>query len=343
MEKREIKIVQFPHSYREHDVSRCYHEGTNGHIMEWREMRDAHARKFMKAKGQIVVNGKLSAPTDLLFWGEWEADSRFKKLPQDGKGCGPKWLHEPLLDRGKPNRVPEGNIDCDCEGRGTCMGKSHPDVKNVGEPYSLQNTDPLVFGDCFLYSLCRQFKRKRKSKTEYEQRQMAKLAPGSIVLFGSRLPETEGCFCFLLDAVFVVGDCRQFLTGNASKDLKGFVPDDYFDIMHFENCSEINVSLTCYKGVTFEQSLDPQYQINGMYSFVPCRPYNGDTGFERPRLYAKHFVDIGEELVITENLCRTVKGTIVTEERARRFWECVCKIISDQGFEKGVNLRYETK
>ena len=51
------------------------------------------------------------------------------------------------------------------------------------------NTDPFVFGECFRYSNCRQ--------THCED--LRKLAPGSVILFGSNLGGA-----FVLDTVFVV-------------------------------------------------------------------------------------------------------------------------------------------
>jgi hypothetical protein len=44
----------------------------------------------------------------------------------------------------------------------------------------LQNTDPLVFGDRFLYSNCRQGR----------NRKLRELAPGSLVVFGSKHPSS---------------------------------------------------------------------------------------------------------------------------------------------------------
>lgn len=344
MRQSEIKFVQFPHSYGEHYVSRSAIADSKEYIFEWRHLHQSHARKFMKSKGQLVEDRRLSEPTDLLFWGEREADSLYTELPQGAQGDSPKWLHEPFLDRNKQNVVPKDNAESGCNNDGFCNDRAQRVKIKAGVPYTLQNTDPLVFGDCFLYSLCRQFMHKPKSKDDYEQRQMAKLAPGSVILFDSRLPETKGGPCFLLDAVFVVGDYMKFRTGeHYPENLNGFVPEDYFDIMHFENYQKINVELTCYKGVTYEQSLDPDYPINGMYSFVPCRPYKSGEGFERPCLYANRFDDIVKAPAITDNLCRNVKGTVVTEEQARRFWVRVCEIINEQGFEKGVNLKYELK
>lgn len=128
----ETWFIQLPHPGGEHRP-----KGTN---MPWSQIRE-HCRKFLLARGDLVVNGAKSGG-QYAFWGEWEPDSRILHAwKRDGPL--PQFLHEPLL------RVP------------------HDDAWR-------QNTDPLVFGERFVYSNCRQKDKKLRS-----------LAPGSLVLFGS--------------------------------------------------------------------------------------------------------------------------------------------------------------
>ena len=61
----------------------------------------------------------------------------------------------------------------------------------------LQNTDPFVFGESFLYTCCQQFKNNRPTQLRY-------LAPGSVILFGSHRGGR-----FLLDTVFVTRRSRD--------------------------------------------------------------------------------------------------------------------------------------
>ena len=135
------------------------HEPT-GPMMDWN--RGQHARKFLKAHGRYVVDG-VAREGAVAFWGEWEPQSRVvETFPPEIPG-GPCFLHEPFW-------------------------VSQPDGDR------LQNTDPLVFGDRFLYSNCRQ-RRNRK---------LRELAPGSIVLFGSKRRSE-----FVLDTVLVISDQSQ--------------------------------------------------------------------------------------------------------------------------------------
>jgi hypothetical protein len=109
-----LAFVQFPHPGGEHRPT--------GGVMDWN--RGPHARKFLKATGDYVLGGQLMSGA-LVFWGEWEPQSRVIKTYMDGAPGHPHWLHEPFWEVPRHRRL-------------------------------LQNTDPLVFGKRFLYSNCRQ-------------------------------------------------------------------------------------------------------------------------------------------------------------------------------------------
>ena len=115
------------------------------------------ARKFLKAHGRYLVEGEVRTGP-FTFWGEWEAQSRIVETYKNRPGW-PRALHEPYWD------VP-------------------------ADTRSLQNTDPLVFGDRFLYSNCRQ----------RSNGKLRALAPGSLILFGSKVGGQ-----FALDTMFVIG------------------------------------------------------------------------------------------------------------------------------------------
>jgi len=107
-------FVQFPHPGSEHEPG--------GTWMDWN--RRDHARKFLKAGGRYVLDG-AAAHGPVVFWGEWEPQSRvLETFPKPRPGY-PRYLHEPYW-----------------------MVPRHRTL--------LQNTDPLVFGKQFLYSNCRQ-------------------------------------------------------------------------------------------------------------------------------------------------------------------------------------------
>src|SRR6185503_12345431 len=112
-----------------------------GSVMAWN--RRGHARKFLLTEGRYVADGAVHDGA-FTFWGEWEPQSKVVETFRPA-GARPRWLHEPVWDRPRHRKL-------------------------------LQNTDPLVFGDAFMYTNCLQWNGK-----------LRRLAQGSIVLFGSRL------------------------------------------------------------------------------------------------------------------------------------------------------------
>ena len=126
-----------------------------GEDMDWN--RGPHHRKFLRATGTYLDAGGVQRGP-ITFWGEWEPQSRVVESYPPGLRDGPRWLHEPWWEVPRHRRL-------------------------------LQNTDPLVFGDRFRYSNCRQTRNAA----------LRRLPPGSLVLFGSAL---RGAF--VLDTVFVV-------------------------------------------------------------------------------------------------------------------------------------------
>lgn len=114
-------------------------------IKHWN--RGDHRRKFMRSGGRFLDSSRHVKRGDLVFWGEWEPDSRVVSKIEDPVPGGPHFVYEPYL----PDPVPEG---------------------------WRQNTDPFVFGDSFHYTGCLQH-------TKFGPTQLRFLARGSVVLFGS--------------------------------------------------------------------------------------------------------------------------------------------------------------
>lgn len=124
-----------------------------------------------------------------------------------------------------------------------------------------QNTDPWVFGDCFRYSNCKQLR----------QSALMRLAPGSIILFGSG-SRRDGSFA--IDTVFVVADSIRFSPAEPPET------DDAFRVCTIEllrTSGDASKQFMLYRGATYEA------RINGMYSFVPCRRADSEiVRFPRP-------------------------------------------------------------
>jgi hypothetical protein len=249
-----------------------------GPLMEWN--RGPHARKFLKASGLYVDKGAVRTGA-FLFWGEWEPQSRILETYQsEGRG-GPHWLHDPYWDVPRHRRL-------------------------------LQNTDPLVFGEYFRYSNCRQG---RNAKLRL-------LLPGSVILFGSRIGPA-----FVLDTVFVVGADGQ----DYSRGQSGLVAcPDWIQAVVFEPLRSSHERPTetfrLYRGRTYEEAPD------GGFSFVPCRPYGAEPAvFPRPAIHLdRHWLE--------PNLAMGAKATPASDAELRVLWEEVVEQVVAAGLSLGIRL-----
>jgi hypothetical protein len=248
--------------------------------MEWNPAPGPHARKFLKATGRYVDGGADRSGV-FAFWGEWEPQSRIvETYPRDGRG-GPRWLHDPYWEMPRHRRL-------------------------------LQNTDPLVFGDCFLYSNCRQT---RNAK-------LRSLPPGSVILFGSRIGSE-----FVLDTVFVVGaDGQDYIRGDSERlECPDWIQAVVFEPLRASD-ERPTETLRLYRGRTYEEAPE------GPFSFVPCRPNEvGRAAFPRPAIHLdRHWVE--------PNLAMGAKATSATDAELRHLWEEVVQQVGAAGLSLGIEL-----
>lgn len=265
-----LAFVQFPHPGGEHRPQ--------GRVMDWN--RGPHARKFLKATGEYVLDGQLRTGP-LVFWGEWEPQSQVVTTFANDPPGYPRWLHEPYWE------VPRHRLH-------------------------LQNTDPLVFGDRFLYSNCRQVR----------NRKLRELAPGSLVVFGSKYRRE-----FVLDTVFVVGaDGEDFIGASAS----AVADDDWVRAVVFDPLGRspkaAHQQFRLYRGRTYAEA------ASGPFSFVPCRPYSDvDTAFARPVLRLPR-------RWIEPNLAMGAKAAAASTAEIRELWQEIVDQVDDAGLALGVRL-----
>lgn len=135
-------FVQFLHPGGEHRPDQ-------GNMKAWN--RGRHQRKFMRVAGRCVREGE-TREGDLLFWGEWEAQSEVSSRIQRGLPQGPRYIYRPFY-----------TIPASYRG--------------------LQNTDPFVF-ERFMYTLCQQHTVKGPTQLRF-------LKAGSVILFGSCIGESN--------------------------------------------------------------------------------------------------------------------------------------------------------
>jgi hypothetical protein len=138
-----------------------------------------------------------------------------------------------------------------------------------------------VFGDRFLYTLCRQWR-----GTSGRPTVLRDLPPGSLILFGSLKGGAFVLDTALVTDAGVLHDSRTWPSALASR-----VSDTYKDVTMrptYEWGTGRNLRLRLYSGAT------PTEPIDGMFSFVPCLPAAAcPSGFPRPSLRLDGFVTPG--------------------------------------------------
>ena len=247
--------------------------------MEWN--RREHARKFLKATGSYVRDGGMYRG-EFVFWGEWEPQSIVAEMSRPESEAHPHWLHTPAWAIPRHRQL-------------------------------LQNTDPLVFGDRFIYSNCRQ---QQNSKLQ-------ELAPGSLVVFGSRVGGK-----FVVDTVFVVGDqAESFYASTASSvDCPDWVRAVVFDPIE-QSAKKVRGAFRLYRGRSYDEA------PAGPFSYVPCCPFVG-----RPPAFARPVLHLSERW-ITANLTQGAKATPATRNDIDALWhEVVDQTVVKPGLAMGVRL-----
>jgi hypothetical protein len=247
----------------------------DGPTMDWN--RGEHARKFLRATGRYL-HGGAEQTGPVSFWGEWEPQSRVvDSFPKEGDG--PRWLHEPTWQVPRHRKL-------------------------------LRNTDPMVFGDRFLYTNCRQGSNGK----------LRELARGSVVLFGSKLRSA-----FVLDTVFVVGGGEAYTRGSVSRlDVEPWLRAVIFDPLERDG-EPPDEPFRMYRSLTYDE------RPGGPYSFVPCRPDGPRATFARPAIEL-------DARWINPDLSRGAKATEATASDLEALWDDVVQQVRAQGLARGIQF-----
>lgn len=215
------------------------------------------------------------------------AEPSRRPLPADGDL--PRFVHEPILER--------------------------PDSFR-----GLQNTDPYVFGDRFLYTGCQQHTNRGATET-----QLRRLTGGSVILFGSCRDLSR----FVVDTVFVVAGSIDHSFRDHRDVLRDVVADHYWTVTLGPWYAEGGdaMSFRLYIGAT------PDDPVEGMFSFVPCVPFEGtdDPRFPRPEIRLQGSV--------TSHLRQGKKLTRLAEpHRAATLWTKVVEQVEGKDLALGTSI-----
>lgn len=194
-----------------------------------------HQRKFLQLDGRWIAEDGTEQSGELWAWGEWEAESslvrEFERAELDPRQSPYLW---------RPRYQPKTDY------------------------WGLHNTDPFIFGPQFLYSNCGQLDDASNSALRH-------LAPGSVVVFGSRFKGE-----WVLDTVLVVARRRSYRAREARLAFQG-LPKAFLEVAAGPIAdNRARQSFALYHGAT------PQRCVDGMFSFFPARPAGGESGFRRP-------------------------------------------------------------
>ncbi|MHB8376530.1 MAG: hypothetical protein ACYDEB_06190 [Dehalococcoidia bacterium] len=234
--KEQRCFVQFLHPGEEHHPD-------DGDLKRWNT--HPHRRKFMRTAGRYIQDGQRGEG-GLLFWGEWEPQSKVLQWIDDPMEDGPRYVYDPYYE------VP---------------------VAYCG----LQNTDPFVF-EGFRYSICRQY-------TKHGPTQLRDIERGSVVLFGSHKRGQFVLDTVLVVAGCVDHNAANYREIPGSRAPRAYADVTLAPLYgssepEAKDCNaKPGRSHRLYWGATYD---DP---VDGMYSFFPCTSYEEHTrGFARPPL-----------------------------------------------------------
>lgn len=279
-------FVQFPHPGPEREVA------TGQDHVEW--SRDSHTRKFLKATGTYLTADGQVADGPVAFWGEWEPPSRVIHTFAPAGNGRPRWLHEPYW------RFPSPAA-------------------------GLNNTDPLVFGDCFTYSNCRQ--------ENPNQRNLHDLAGGSLILFGSGRKNGRE-WEFILDTVLVTGGPpADYTPATGIPGCEPVVQGVVLDPLRADpECSGFRFAR--YRGRTFRET--PQ----GPFSFVPCKPCDDVSGcaFARPVIELKEPPAAPDNPWLRPPAVMVARCQPARPEQLEKIWSEVVGQVRAQGLTLGVHM-----
>jgi len=219
-----LTFVQFIHNGKEPITIKSTGESWN---------KGNHCRKFIRSRGLRLDENGRKIDGCVVFWGEWEPESKIVRKIEKPIKKGPNCIYEPYYLR----------------------------PHSYGD---LQNTDPFVFGDHFRYSWCQQ--PSHRSLRSLEQGCM--ILFGSPTKEGFAL---DTVFVVLDYVGYAMNDYEALLRQvdetyrvvTTNPILKGKT-----SACHKTCTSRANSKVyKSYRGATIDDS------VNGMFSFFPCQAY----------------------------------------------------------------------
>lgn len=283
-------FVQFIHPGGEHIPDNEKHKFWN---------TGKHKRKFMKNKGKYIKELKNTPKeNDIVFWGEWEPESKVVKFIPNPVRNGPKYIYEPFYTKFEQKNPP------------------------------LQSTDPFVFSNQFHYNICQQNRKKWPTQLRY-------LEKGSVILFGSCQNKSQ--FILDTVFVVGKQPHIDHGEANYKTVLKNKITKTYEEVVIAPLYQKTVIKSKCgfnpvrnqqpfrlYFGATYNNSFD------GMFCFFPCLPFDeAEKGFPRPIIKL--------DRVITDKLLQGKKlNPQNSAKKIKELWTEVVKQVLGQRLYLGI-------
>ena len=125
----------------------------------------------------------------------------------------------------------------------------------------------FIFGPRFLYSNCGQLAKPG----------LRALGPDSVVAFGSG-KGIAGERRWMVDTVMVIAGSVEYGAGETREALSGLADEAFIEVTAGPIAANEEGAFRLYRGAT------PDDPVDGMFSFFPAMPAEGESGFPRPVL-----------------------------------------------------------
>lgn len=263
------KIIQFLHTAQEATLINELDS-----IIPWNN-NDTHRRKFILSNGKLVNDNNEQDEKELVFWGEWEAQSEIERI-NNGNTNPPNFLNRPFINPAVPNRT--------------------------------HNTDPYVFGNNFRYIICKQgyF---HNVLTNLEPNSII-LFGSSIngqfcldtVFVVSK--NKSNYTINTIENLFPVNNRGQYYHASVNPIYDEF---EYNKNAQNEDFCRIKDQreYSFYNSVNFEE----RHNYNDVYSFVPCKVYNQQNFIFRQPPINLDFIHGSQKQGINSKDCSLVEIT----------------------------------
>lgn len=284
------KIIQFLHTAVEAKPVNAF-----DNIIPWNNNTD-HRRKFLLSSGKFVNNDEQEEKNELVFWGEWEAQSYITRITR-GDDKPPKYLNKPFIDP-------------------TVSKRTH-------------NTDPNVFGERFKYIICKQTffhnvltNLEEKSIILFGSSIDGQFCLDTVFVVSNIKPNYT---LISIETLFPKQKWGQYYHASVNP-----IYDDTQYNSQADNTEDF-CRISDEREYTYYESVDfsEREKYNNIYSFVPCIEYDGanpNRSFRQP-IIKLDFIKGGQTMGVNSKNCST--------DEISEYWNSIVEQIEEAGLKKG--------